>query len=51
MKNSIKFNAFYNGKPVLPSNTPYTHEEIIKELLASDIGEWCPGYYRFGLLD
>lgn len=51
MENSIKFNSFYNGQPVLVSNTPYTREEIIKHLLASDIGEWCPGYYRFTLLD
>lgn len=51
MENSIKFNSFYNGQPVLVSNTPYTREEIINHLLASHIGEWCPGYYRFTLLD
>ena len=51
MKTSIKFNSFCNAQPVLVSNTPYAREEIIKHLLASDIGEWCPGYYRFGLLD
>ena len=51
MRTTIKFNAFYNGQPVLFSNTHYTREEIIKELLASEIGEWCPGYYRFTLLD
>lgn len=51
MENSIKFNAFYNGQPVLVSNTPYTREEIIEELLKSDLGEWNPGYYSFVLLD
>lgn len=47
----IKFNSFYNGTAVLLSNTPYTYEEVCKELAASENGEWAPGYYRFVLLD
>ena len=51
MSTTIKFNSFYNGQPILVSSTPYTFEEIIKELLTSDFGEWCPWYYRFTLLN
>lgn len=50
MENLIKFNSFYNGQPVLFSNTPYIREEIIKELLASKLSEWRPGYYKFILI-
>lgn len=51
MKNKVKFNSFSNGTAVLLSNTPYTYEEVVKELLASKDGEWSPGYYRFVLID
>lgn len=47
----VKFNSFYFGVSVLLSNTPYTYEEVVKELLASKDGAWAPGYYRFVLID
>lgn len=51
MEKEIRFNSFYCGTAILWSNSPYTREEIVKELHASEIGEWCPGYYRFVLID
>lgn len=51
MKTTVKFNSYYNGQPVQVSNTPYSREEIIEELLKSEFGEWNPGYYSFVLLD
>lgn len=39
MENKINFNSFYNGVPVLLSSTPYSYEEVVEELLASEYGE------------
>lgn len=51
MTSNIKFNSFYCGTAILWSNTPYTKEEIIKNLLESTDGEWCPGYYKFVIIN
>ena len=51
MKTSIKFNSFYYGVAILFSNTPFNRDEVVKELLASEFGEWASGGYRFVLLD
>ena len=51
MKTSIQFNSFYNGVAVLFSNTPFERDEVTRELLVSEYGEWSSGYYRFVLID
>ena len=48
---NVRFNSFYYGVAILFSNTPFNRDEVVKELLASEFGEWASGGYRFVLLD
>ncbi|MBP7939495.1 MAG: hypothetical protein KAZ20_00025 [Sediminibacterium sp.] len=47
----MKFTTYYDGTPILFSNTEFDRDDIIKQLQDSEIGEISIGYYRFILIE